>query len=257
MTRHHYTIDLTDWVDAESPAEPDIRAPTPNDAEALARLMLDAYRGTIDFEGDETIEDARQEVGDYLGLDSADLTRSRLALVAGRLASACLVNSYATHSFVGYVMTHPDHKGHGIGTATLRASLRALAESGHRNVSAFITEGNTPSEAMFAAVGAVSRPTHVFHIAATGDWDQRGDTYVPASFAEEGFIHCSTEGQLERVAKQFYAGRDDLTLLTIPAVEMGSALIYEDLYDSGESFPHVYARIPTGAVTEAVEYSVR
>jgi hypothetical protein len=32
------------------------------DAEALARLMLDAYRGTIDDEGGHSFEDAKAEV---------------------------------------------------------------------------------------------------------------------------------------------------------------------------------------------------
>lgn len=257
MIRHHYTIDLGDWVDADDTPNLELRPVAPGDSEALARLMLAAYRGTIDFEGDETVEDARQEVNGYMALQSSDLTRSRLALVDDQLVSACLVNSYRTHSFVGYVMTHPQHKGRGVGAMTLRASLRALAEGGYRNVGAFITHGNAPSEALFRSVGATMRPTHVYHIAEQEHWDPRADAYAPPSFEEEGFIHCSTSDQLDRVAKQFYAGRDDLILLTVPAVEMGSALVYEDSHESGEVFPHLYAPIPTGAVAEAVEYSVR
>lgn len=256
MTRHHYTIDLFEWADGKTPAGLELRSITPDDGQTLAHLMFDAYRGTIDSEA-ETIVEARQEVDRYLGLESADLANSRLALIGDDVVSACLVSSYSTHSFVGYVMTDPHQKGKGIGTAALRSSLRSLANTGIRNVGAFITEGNSPSEAMFATVGAVRRPTHVFHIAATEEWERRSDTYAPAGFAEEGFIHCSTEDQLERVACQFYAGRDDLTLLTVPAVEVESSLVYEDLYAAGEPFPHIYGWLPTDAVTEAVGYSVR
>jgi len=49
-------------------------------------------------------------------------------------------------------------------------------------------------------VGAVQQPTHVLHIAEEKEWEARSDTYSPASFAEDGFIHCSTAAQLDRVA---------------------------------------------------------
>jgi uncharacterized protein (DUF952 family) len=110
---------------------------------------------------------------------------------------------------------------------------------------------------MFYRVGAVRRPTHVFHIAENDAWASRSDTYTPISFDNEGFIHCSTGVQLDRVAAEFYAGRDDLTLLTITAAGVGSILVYEDLYEANEPYPHVYGPIPLDAVAEAVRYSVR
>ena len=42
-----------------------LRQPTLADAEPLAELMLDAYRGTID-DGGETIDNARDEVASYM-----------------------------------------------------------------------------------------------------------------------------------------------------------------------------------------------
>ena len=41
---------------------------TEADTEALAGLMLDAYVGTIDYEG-ENLEDARAEIEEYLTTD--------------------------------------------------------------------------------------------------------------------------------------------------------------------------------------------
>ncbi len=109
---------------------------------------------------------------------------------------------------------------------------------------------------MFYGVGAVQRPAHVFHIAETEAWASRSDSYTPAGFEEEGFIHCSTAAQLDRVASSLYAGRDDLTLLSIAAVKVGSRLVYEDLYEPNELFPHIYGPLPLDAVIEAVGYSV-
>ena len=251
-TRHHYTINLKDWVDAEDDTI-QMRPPKHEDSEVLAELMLDAYRDTIDYD-DETMVEAREEVQGFLA-DDPDLDNSRVAIADGRVVSACLVTTWKEHSFVSYVMTGAEHKGKGFGTATLRASLRSLEGAVHATVGAFITEGNTPSEAMFHRVGAERQPTQVFHIAENEAWASRTDTYAPASFIEEGFIHCSTAAQLDRVANDFYAEGDDLTLLTIDAERVGSMLVYEDLCGASELFPHIYGPLPLDAVVQAVGYS--
>lgn len=230
-----------------------MRSPTHKDSETLAELMLDAYRDTIDYD-DETILDAREEIESFF-TDDPDLFNSRVGIANNRIVSACLVTARNGHPFVGYVMTGAEHKGKGFGTATLRASLRGFEQAGHGSVGAFITEGNKPSEAMFYRVGAVRRPTHVLHIAKEKDWMARTDTYTPAALADDGFIHCSTTVQLDRVASAFYTGRDDLTLLTIAAVQVGSTLVYEDLYEANELFPHIYGPLPLDAVVKAVGYS--
>ncbi len=64
---------VRDWMTArlaERRDEPEfvacaLRGPSGADAEAIAVLMLDSYRGTVDDSG-ETIEDARREVGKLL-----------------------------------------------------------------------------------------------------------------------------------------------------------------------------------------------
>lgn len=96
----------------------------------------------------------------------------------------------------------------------------------------------------------------IFHIATAADWARRTDTYTPSGFAKEGFIHCSTADQLEDVAKTFFSSRDDLVLLTIDAGALGDQVAYEDLYGTGEVFPHIYATLPITAVIEAESYPV-
>ncbi len=250
--RYQYTIDLNDWVDAEDDTI-QMRPPTHEDSEVLAELMLDAYRDTIDYD-DETMVEAREEIEGFFA-DSPDPIDSRLGMADSNIVSACLVTAWNEHPFVSYVMTGAEHKGKGFGTAMLRASLRSLEGAVRATVGAFITEGNTPSEAMFYRVGAERQPTQVFHIAENEAWASRTDTYAPAPFVEEGFIHCSTAAQLDRVANDFYAGGDDLTLLTIAAERVGSMLVYEDLYEANELFPHIYGPLPLDAVVQAVGYS--
>ena len=96
----------------------------------------------------------------------------------------------------------------------------------------------------------------IFHLAEPDDWAGRSDTYTPASFETEGFVHCATQSQLVEVARNLYSGRGDLVLLSIDTELLDEGtLVYEDLYDHGDLFPHVYGRLPTRAVVSAGPYT--
>lgn len=136
------------WLDFEV----SLRTPAETDIEELAGLMLEAYLGTIDYEG-ETIEAARQEVRSYFE-GSPLLDSSYVAMVDESMAGATLLSEWRDEPLVGYVMTRPEYKNQGLGGVLLRASLATLRQAGERRVHAFITEGNMASEALFRGVGA-------------------------------------------------------------------------------------------------------
>lgn len=129
-----------------------IRALIPTDREPLARLMLDAYVGTIDYEG-ETLTEAIEEVDSWLA-STPMLGHSYGAFVDGRLVSAVLFMVVDGAPLIRSVMTDPDHKGHRFGRAVTHAALESLRAAGYPFVTLYITKGNTPSERMFASVGA-------------------------------------------------------------------------------------------------------
>ena len=90
----------------------------------------------------------------------------------------------------------------------------------------------------------------LFHLATRADWDARGPTtYEPAGLAREGFVHCSSANQLVQTANTLFSGRRDLLLLVIEPSALTSAVVWEDLYDAGEDFPHVYGSIDLAAIT--------
>jgi uncharacterized protein (DUF952 family) len=95
----------------------------------------------------------------------------------------------------------------------------------------------------------------IFHIAEPEVWAATSAIYTTADFESDGFIHCSTENQLGRVIETFYKGREDLVLLTIDPTVLQGILVYEDLDDIGERFPHVYGPIPVTAIIEAKTFS--
>lgn len=96
----------------------------------------------------------------------------------------------------------------------------------------------------------------ILHIAEAEAWSARTDFYVTADLETEGFIHCSTGEQLQAVAEAFYARRTGLVLLAIDTSAVDGLVVFEDLYDAGEEFPHVYGPIPVAAIVEARSFSV-
>ena len=95
----------------------------------------------------------------------------------------------------------------------------------------------------------------IYHIAEPDRWDPGADSYEADTLASEGFIHCSTAEQVRGVAEAVFAGRSDLFLLSIDTGAVADVLVYEDLYDHGDDFPHVYGPIPMRAVTSVEPFS--
>lgn len=96
--------------------------------------------------------------------------------------------------------------------------------------------------------------TVVLHIAPQAAWQECGDEYVDPSLESEGFIHCSTPEQLLIPANERFAGRSDLVLLVIDTTAVPSETVFEDCYETGQEFPHIYGPIPTSAVTKVVAF---
>lgn len=147
-----YEIDLSTVNRRAVPDDIKVRTLTPADRDALAQLMLDAYRGTIDYEG-ETLVEAIGEVDSWLA-DSALLEHSFGAVTDNGLRSAILVMQLQGEPFIAIVMTHPSVKRMGYGRLVAHAALSSLLDAGHRRVVFYITDGNTASESLFSSLGA-------------------------------------------------------------------------------------------------------
>lgn len=148
-----YEIDLSSPRPAPDPGMWLVRPVSPDDLHGLARLMLDAYRGTIDYE-DETLDDAEAEVRSFFEDASAKPERSYVVEDEGDLVSAILVLVDETSPFIGYVMTTASHKNRGLASLVTSTALDHLRRDGHEKVILYITEGNTASEALFRSLGA-------------------------------------------------------------------------------------------------------
>ncbi len=126
------------------------RRPLDADRDALATVMLDAYRGTIDDEG-ESIGDALAAVDYYL--DSAVREHSFVWTQCGAVCAFSLVVVVNDLHYIDPVVVAPDRKRQGLGREMVLLCLRSLARDGQSEVGATITDGNVPSERLFLGLG--------------------------------------------------------------------------------------------------------
>ncbi len=130
------------------------RTVTPADTEALAKLMLAAYQGTIDYDG-ETLEDALFEIkGVFQGKLGSFQELSSFAIEQeGRFLSAIIVTLWREQPLVAFSMTLPDFKNRGMGTFLLKSSINALLTFNYIELYLTVTDGNEPAQHIYEKVG--------------------------------------------------------------------------------------------------------
>lgn len=88
----------------------------------------------------------------------------------------------------------------------------------------------------------------VHHLATHADWYARtGDVYVPARFAEDGFVHAAFADQVVAAAERHFVGHDDLVLLTIDPTRLRAPVVEEDTSGHG-AHPHVHGELDLDAI---------
>jgi GNAT superfamily N-acetyltransferase len=122
----------------------------------LAKLMLEAYRGTVDYE-DETLEDAIQEIEQVFEGKYGALLR-KCSFVAKSdacpyLVSATIVTLFEQVPLLAFSMTHPNHKRQGFGRALLQRSTNALLHEGYMELRLAVTDTNTPALNLYRSMG--------------------------------------------------------------------------------------------------------
>lgn len=99
----------------------------------------------------------------------------------------------------------------------------------------------------------------LYHICTWDDWQAAvvAGCLSPSPGLESpasapAILHCSTAPHVEETANRFFAGCQDLMLLTIDPGALESTLVWEPAPDrGGVSFPHVHGVVPLSAVLAA------
>lgn len=88
----------------------------------------------------------------------------------------------------------------------------------------------------------------IYHLILPKEWEKtlNKSSYAPASLAEEGFIHFSTQEQVLRTAERFYGDQSEMVVLEVSEKQVKPHLKWETA--DGEQFPHVYSGLPLEAI---------
>lgn len=124
--------------------------PDEKQRDSLAALMLDAYRKTIDDEG-ETLDDALGAINYYLA--SIVRPHSYVMVDGSDLVAFAFVVVVNDVHYIDPVVVASTRKRLGFGGALVRRCLGSLADAGVFEVGATITDGNVASERLFVGLG--------------------------------------------------------------------------------------------------------
>lgn len=150
MTRSRSEYRLSPISVVSAPPSIEARHPAGTDRDALATLLLEGYRHTIDDEG-EDLDDAYEAIDQYL--TRIERPHSYVVIEQERLVSFAFVVTVNQIHYIDPVVVAPPCKQRGLGRAAVQLCLASLAAAGVSEVGATITDGNIPSERLFAGLG--------------------------------------------------------------------------------------------------------
>jgi len=126
------------------------------DVDALGALMLEAYRGTIDYEG-ETLQEAIEEVHGVLAGTYGPLFEDCSYVIEdeGKILSASMIvmSDKVDAPLLVFSMTHPEHKRKGMAEYLLKASINRLIDAGHQDLYLVVTDGNAGAIRLYEKLG--------------------------------------------------------------------------------------------------------
>lgn len=105
-------------------------------------------------------------------------------------------------------------------------------------------------------IAIITRMTIIYHITTQEEWDtavSQGE-YHAESLSDDGFIHCSAKEQILIPANEMYRWQFGLILLKIESDLVTSKLVYEDCYETGMDFPHIYGPLNIDAVQGTIDF---
>jgi uncharacterized protein (DUF952 family) len=94
----------------------------------------------------------------------------------------------------------------------------------------------------------------ILHITTRTAWETVDTLYTAPSLTSEGFIHCSAPEQVLKPANEMFRGQTGLILLCIEPARVTADIVYEDCYESGQKFPHIYGPLNREAVIKVVDF---
>jgi ribosomal protein S18 acetylase RimI-like enzyme len=125
---------------------------THSDYQSLGNLMLEAYRDTVDYDG-ESLADSIGEIKGTLEGKYGTLIESASYIIETDGMSAAAVifttNEKEKLPLLTFAMTHPAFKNKGMSKYLIRKGLNSLLDLGYRECFLVVTDGNQPAQSMY------------------------------------------------------------------------------------------------------------
>lgn len=150
MTRRRSEYRMSPIRVSQESALPASIHPMDEQRDALAALMLDAYRNTVDDEG-ESFGDACDAIDHYLA--SIVRPHSFVVLDGHDPVAFSFVVVVSNIHYIDPVVVASSQKRRRVGSAVVTMCLGSLARAGVTEVGATITDGNVASERLFTGLG--------------------------------------------------------------------------------------------------------
>lgn len=155
-TRPYMVLELAEAVPAENLTG--IRRATDDDLWAMAGVMADAYRGTIDDEGEDQAA-ALRELESTAGGASGPAMRDAWLVheMDGNLSAAVICTRWHELPFIAQAFTHPDQQRNGISGRLVLAVSEELRRLGETQLSLIVTRRN-PAHELYRKIGFQEQP---------------------------------------------------------------------------------------------------
>lgn len=129
---------------------------THNDYQALGKLMLEAYKGTVDYDG-ESLEDSIGEIkGTLEGKYGTLIGPASYIIEVNDVSAAAVIftiNEKEKLPLLTFAMTHPNFKNQGMSKHLIRKGLNSLLNLDYRECFLVVTDGNQPAQSMYEKMG--------------------------------------------------------------------------------------------------------
>ena len=131
-----------------------LRSVSPADDQALATLMLSAFKGTIDYEGEDQ-DDALSEVQSTLDGSHGPFLEnfSHVVVRDGKLASSVLITRWCDDPFVAFTMTGAPYKRSGLAKQGMLRAMGLLHSAGESQLRLLVTVANQEAVALYRSLG--------------------------------------------------------------------------------------------------------
>lgn len=125
-----------------------------SDLDELSSVMLDAYKNTVDDEG-ETLADAQQEIRSVFAGKYGEFLPEASFLIEfeNKISSVILICLFEGKPLITYVFSSKRFSGRGMAEYLIRKSINSLSELGYDELALFVTKENTDAIRLYEKIG--------------------------------------------------------------------------------------------------------